>query len=74
MHHAKVFTLADRYGVKRLAEVSQKKLYDEFRDLRTNGGDFINVVELVRYTFEDLVPDQLRDMVVEFSTCVVERL
>ncbi|RKL28155.1 hypothetical protein BFJ72_g12615 [Fusarium proliferatum] len=74
VHHAKVFTLADRYGVKRLAEVSQRKLYDELTDLRTKGRDYTNIVELVRYTFEDLVPDQLRDMVVEFSACVVEKL
>ncbi|KAF5721158.1 BTB POZ fold [Fusarium globosum] len=74
VHHAQVFTLADRYGVKRLAEVSQRKLYDELTDLRTKGRDYTNIVELVRYTFEDLVPDQLRDMVVEFSACVVEKL
>ncbi|KAF5622643.1 btb poz fold [Fusarium sp. NRRL 25303] len=74
VHHAKVFTLADRYGVKRLAEVSQRKLYDELTDLRTKGRDYTNIVELVRYTFEDLVPDQLRDMVVEFSAYVVEKL
>ncbi|KAH7459197.1 hypothetical protein FOMA001_g20176 [Fusarium oxysporum f. sp. matthiolae] len=74
MHHAKVFTLADRYGIKRLADISQGKLYKELTDLLSKGGEYANVVELVRYTVEDLVPDQLKDMVVDFSGCVVEKL
>ncbi|VTT78842.1 unnamed protein product [Fusarium fujikuroi] len=74
VHHAKVFTLADRYGVKRLAELSQRKLVNDLNDLVTKGKDYTNMVELVRYTFEDLVPDQLRDMVIDFSGCVIEKL
>ncbi|CVL07279.1 uncharacterized protein FMAN_15368 [Fusarium mangiferae] len=74
VHHAKVFTLADRYGIERLSEVSQRKLYDELTDLRIKGVDHKSTVELVRYTFEDLVPEQLRYMVVEFSACEVEKL
>ncbi|KAK2122049.1 hypothetical protein NOF04DRAFT_1336553 [Fusarium oxysporum II5] len=74
VHHAKVFTLADRYGVKRLAEISRGKLYHDLIDLERKGMDSKNVVELVRYAFEELVPDQLRDLVVDFSACVVERI
>ncbi|KAF5259063.1 hypothetical protein FOXYS1_10337 [Fusarium oxysporum] len=74
VHHAKVFTLADDYEFKRLAEISRGKLYDDLIDLERKGGDFENVVELVRYTFEEPVPDQLTNMVIDFSACVVERL
>ncbi|KAF4494405.1 btb poz fold [Fusarium agapanthi] len=74
VHHAKVFTLADRYGVKRLAEISRGKLYDALTDLHRKGMDYNNMEELVRYTSEELVPDQLRYMVVDFSACVVENL
>ncbi|RBR15759.1 hypothetical protein FVER53590_25937 [Fusarium verticillioides] len=74
VHHAKVFTLADRYGVKRLAEISCGELYDGLIDLYKKGGDYNNMVELVRYTSEELVPDQLKNMVVDFSACVAENL
>ncbi|KAF5608658.1 btb poz fold [Fusarium pseudoanthophilum] len=74
VHHAKVFTLADRYGVKRLTEISRGKLYDGLTDLYKKGGDYNNMEELVRYISEELVPDQLKNMVVAFSACVVENL
>ncbi|ENH66296.1 hypothetical protein FOC1_g10001938 [Fusarium oxysporum f. sp. cubense race 1] len=74
VHHARVFTLANRYGVKRLAEVSHGKLHHDLVDLERQDMDSKNVVELVRYAFEELVPDQLRDLVVHFSACVVERI
>lgn len=74
VHHAKVFTLADRYGVKRLTEISCGKLYDGLTDLYRKRGDYNNMEELVRYTSEELVPDQLKNMVIDFSACVVENL
>jgi hypothetical protein len=33
-----------------------------------------DMVELVCYAFEELVPDRLRDIVVYYITCVVEYL
>ncbi|KAH7207871.1 uncharacterized protein BKA55DRAFT_529836 [Fusarium redolens] len=74
MHHAKVYTLADRYAITRLTGLSRLNLHQELIDLAGKGEDYNNVVELVRYTFEELVPDQLRDLVVHFSACVVEHL
>ncbi|KAG8664907.1 uncharacterized protein FPOAC1_012884 [Fusarium poae] len=74
VHHAKVYTLADRYAITRLTDLSRLKLHQELIDLTRKGDDYNNVVELVRYTFEELVPDQLRDMAVHFSACVVEHL
>ncbi|KAF5978835.1 btb poz fold [Fusarium coicis] len=74
VHHAKVFMLADRYGVKRLTEISCGKLYDRLIDLYKKGGDYNNMEELVRFTSEELVPDRLKNMVIDFSACVVENL
>ncbi|KAF5539775.1 btb poz fold [Fusarium napiforme] len=74
VHHAKVFTLADRYGVNRLTDISRGKLYDGLTDLYKKGGNYDNMEELVRYTSEELVPDQLKNMVVAFSACVAENL
>jgi hypothetical protein len=74
MHHAKVYTLADRYAITRLTDLSRLNLHQELIDLARKGENYNNVVELVRYTFEELVPDQLRDLVVHFSACVVEHL
>ncbi|RGP81429.1 btb poz fold [Fusarium longipes] len=74
VHHAKVYTLADRYAITRLTDLSRLNLYQELKDLARNGHGYNNVVELVRYTFEELVPDELRNMVVHFSACVVEHL
>ncbi|KAF4339553.1 BTB POZ fold [Fusarium beomiforme] len=74
LHHAKVYTFADRYAVTRLTDISRLKLHEALIDLVKKDGDYRNVVELVRYAFEELVPDQLRDMIVQYSACVVERL
>ncbi|KAK2666953.1 SKP1/BTB/POZ domain superfamily [Fusarium oxysporum f. sp. vasinfectum] len=74
VHHAKVYTLADRYAVTRLMEISRTKLHQSLADLPTSEEANSDVVELVRYAFEELVPDQLRDLVVHYIACVVEHL
>ncbi|KAL5611111.1 hypothetical protein FOBRF1_007228 [Fusarium oxysporum] len=74
VHHAKVYTLADRYAVTRLTDLSRTKLHQSLIALAYKGEAYYDVVELVRYTFEELVPDRLRDSVVHYSACVVEHL
>ncbi|EXL64399.1 hypothetical protein FOPG_19336 [Fusarium oxysporum f. sp. conglutinans race 2 54008] len=74
VHHAKVYTLADRYAVTRLIEISRTKLHQSLADLPTSEEANNDVVELVRYAFEELVLDQLRDLVVHYIACVVEHL
>ncbi|KAF9779400.1 hypothetical protein IL306_001772 [Fusarium sp. DS 682] len=74
VHHAKVYTLADRYAITRLTGLSRTKLHQGLIQLAGQGKAYNEVVELVRYTFEELVPDQLRDLVVHYSACVVEHL
>ncbi|KAM0307990.1 hypothetical protein ACHAPM_000725 [Fusarium culmorum] len=74
VHHAKVYTLADRYAVGRLMEISRKKLHRSLTDHPVSKEANGDVVELVRYAFEELVPDRLRDLVVHYIACVVEHL
>ncbi|RGP62434.1 btb/poz fold protein [Fusarium sporotrichioides] len=74
VHHAKVYTLADRYAVTRLMTISHKKLDRSLTDHHISKEANSDVVELVRYTFEELVPDRLRDLVVHYIACVVEHL
>ncbi|PHH81426.1 hypothetical protein CDD82_816 [Ophiocordyceps australis] len=73
VHHAKVYTLADRYAITRLMEVSFNRLHQSLMDYYTRGGEDM-VVELVRFACENLVPDDLRDLVVHYVTCTVEHL
>ncbi|KAH7169744.1 uncharacterized protein B0J16DRAFT_419312 [Fusarium flagelliforme] len=74
VHHAKVYTLADRYAVTRLIEISCTKLHQSLTVLPISKEANNDVVELVRYAFEELVPDRLRDIVVHYITCVVEHM
>ncbi|KAF4944152.1 hypothetical protein FSARC_14746 [Fusarium sarcochroum] len=74
VHHAKVYTLADRYAVTRLMEISHTKLHQSLTVLPISKEASSDVVELVRYAFEELVPDRLRDLVVHYIACVVEHL
>ncbi|KAI1066688.1 hypothetical protein LB507_011635 [Fusarium sp. FIESC RH6] len=74
VHHAKVYTLADRYAVTRLMEISHTKLHQSLTVLPISKEASSDVIELVRYAFEELVPDRLRDLVVHYIACVVEHL
>ncbi|KAH7199100.1 uncharacterized protein B0J16DRAFT_393237, partial [Fusarium flagelliforme] len=68
------YTLADRYAVTRLIEISRTKLHQSLTDLPISKEANSDAVELVRYAFEELVPDRLRDLVVHYIACVVEHL
>ncbi|SCO92431.1 uncharacterized protein FRV6_16559 [Fusarium oxysporum] len=74
VHHAKVYTLADRYAISRLTDLCRLNLHRGLIAFAKKGEGYNIVVELVRYTFEKLVPDPLRDLVVHFSAWVVEHL
>ncbi|KAG6989069.1 hypothetical protein Forpi1262_v018700 [Fusarium oxysporum f. sp. raphani] len=74
VHHARVYTLADRYWVTRLMQISHEKIHGSLVNLRLDEEASGDVVELVRFAFEELVPDQLRNLVVHYAACVVEHL
>jgi hypothetical protein len=74
VHHAKVYTLADRYAVTRLMKASRIKLHRSLTGLPISEEANHDVVELVCYAFEELVPDELRDLVVHYVACFVENL
>ncbi|KAF4963042.1 hypothetical protein FSARC_8915 [Fusarium sarcochroum] len=75
VHHARVFILADRYGVKRLMGISLSKLHDELAtEVVLSEKDMERVVELIRFTFEKPVPEKLRELVIRYTVCVVEEL
>ncbi|KAM0373558.1 hypothetical protein ACHAPY_009221 [Fusarium culmorum] len=74
VHHAKVYTLADRYAVGTLMEISHNRLHLSLTDHPVSKEANGDVVELVRYAFEELVPDRLRDLVVHYIAYVVEHL
>ncbi|KND89567.1 hypothetical protein TOPH_05669 [Tolypocladium ophioglossoides CBS 100239] len=74
LSHARLYVFADCYGISQLAQLSFLKLRGtlvafELFDERT--GD---VVELLRYCYMDPVPEKLRELVVHFVACHVEKL
>ncbi|PHH58776.1 hypothetical protein CDD81_4588 [Ophiocordyceps australis] len=74
VHHAKVYTFADRYAIMSLMKFSCNKLHQTLVHLELHEENCKDVVELVRFVSEEPVPDQLRDLVAHYATCVVEHL
>ncbi|KAM0541904.1 hypothetical protein ACHAPJ_013050 [Fusarium lateritium] len=75
VHHARVFVLADRYGIERLMALSLGKLSYELGDMDylTESGIKI-ILELIRFAFYRPVPEELRKLVICYAGCVVEQL
>ncbi|KAJ4251523.1 hypothetical protein NW762_011510 [Fusarium torreyae] len=74
VHHARVFVLADRYGIERLMDLSLGKLHDELRVVDLTEKNTKSVLELLRYAFYNPVSEALRKMVTCYAVCVVEQL
>jgi hypothetical protein len=74
LSHAKLYVFADIYGIKRLAMLSLYRLQQALVVFELFDNRLEDVVELVRYCFEDTVPDELRLLVTLYVACNVEKL
>ena len=72
--HAKVYVFADYHGIDKLTTISYNNLHRSLIDLNLQAKTLAGVIALFQYSYETLVPDDLRDLIVLFAACEVERL
>lgn len=71
--HAKVCAFADCYGILPLTKVSYNHVHQSLVDMK-HASALTEFVALARFCYESLVPDDLKNLVVAFSACEIERL
>ncbi|KAJ3453996.1 hypothetical protein MRS44_018628 [Fusarium solani] len=74
LHHARVYVLGDRYGIIRMMDISFQKLHEALVNLEINEDSVSEILTLLRFGFEELVPEKLRQLLVHYATRVVEHL
>lgn len=76
VHHAKVYILADRYGIIQLMNISFEKLLQALVGCGVSQMKLNGVVTLLRFCFIDTedVPQRLQQMVAHYAACKVEKL
>ena len=72
--HTKVYLLADCYMISNLASLSIHRLHQCLCVYDVREGTLEDVVELLRFTFEEETPDLLRQLVSLFTACHFEKL
>lgn len=72
--HAKVYVFADCYGIVPLMTLSFNKLHGSLVNLNLHAESLAGFVALMQYCYETPVPDDLKNIVLLFAACEVERL
>lgn len=74
LSHARLYVFAECYGVTGLMELSLNELHGALVAFTLYEERVNDVVELVRYCYDNLVPDALREMITLYSVCKIEKL
>ncbi|SPQ27194.1 85d318cb-82bd-4448-9ce0-4fa806733f74 [Thermothielavioides terrestris] len=74
LHHARVYVFADYYGISRLTEMALYNLGQALAAFDLRDDNVEEVVELVRFCYEESRPDQLRSLVLLYAACKAEKL
>ncbi|KAK0757120.1 hypothetical protein N5P37_010649 [Trichoderma harzianum] len=73
LSHALLYTLADKYDIPELSQLSIHKLYVTLKEFTIYEDRIGDIVGLVKYSFKNTIPgDKLRALMVEYCTCIVE--
>ncbi|KEZ44978.1 hypothetical protein SAPIO_CDS2363 [Scedosporium apiospermum] len=72
--HTKVYLLADCYMISNLASLSIHRLHQCLCVYDVREDTLEDIVELLRFTFEEETPDLLRQLVSLFTACYIEKL
>lgn len=72
--HARVYVLADCYGISQLMEISYNKLHQAMCQFVLQTESLVDVIALIHYCYEELVPERLKKLVVMYTACKVETL
>lgn len=79
LSYARVYVLADYYGIDRLMSLSLRHMHSTLTSMIPNAERTPGFAELARYTFQNTVdkcgkPDQLRHMLCLYAACRLEDL
>lgn len=73
LSHARLYTLADKYGIKELCQLSLHRLYVTLKEFKPYPSRIGDIVGLTKYSFENTVKgDKLRTLLVDYCACIVE--
>ncbi|KAK3942607.1 hypothetical protein QBC46DRAFT_308858 [Diplogelasinospora grovesii] len=74
LSHARLYVFAQCYGVSGLETLALYRLQQSLATFELRDERVGDIVELLRYCYEDAVPDQLRSLVVLYVACNVKKL
>ncbi|KAG5923118.1 hypothetical protein E4U61_004229 [Claviceps capensis] len=74
LSHARLYVLADCYGITPLMKLSLSTLYSVLTEFREWDDVADILVKLLRYCFENDTPTELREFVVRYAVCHIEVL
>lgn len=74
LSHSRLYVFAECYGIPGLIKLSLHKLHRTLVSFSLHEERLDDIVELLRYCYADAVPDQLRELVVPYAACNVEKL
>lgn len=74
LSHARLYVFAECYGIAGLMELSLNELHGALVAFTLYEERINDVVVLVRYCYDNLVPDALREMITLYAVCKIEKL
>ncbi|PTB43549.1 hypothetical protein M441DRAFT_78540 [Trichoderma asperellum CBS 433.97] len=72
--HARVYVFAECYGIAGLMDLSLNELHGTLVRFTLYKERINDVVALIRYCYENLVPEPLREVVALYTACKLEKL
>jgi len=74
LSHARLYVFADCYGIPRLADMSMHHLSQELLKLNVTPEVATNIIELLRYAYEEPSPESLRNHLALYAACKASEL
>jgi hypothetical protein len=74
MRHAKLYVLADYYGIFDLVDLSLENLGKALIPFEPNSNGVGDIVALLKYCYETPAPKELKSFVVLYAACKAETL
>jgi hypothetical protein len=74
LSHARLYVFAECYGITGLMELSLNELHSTLVTFTLHDERVNDIVALVSYCYENLVPESLREIVALYAACKVEKL
>lgn len=73
LSHARLYTLADKYDIPELRNLSIHKLYVSLKEFALYADRMGDIIGLVKYSFNNTIAnDKLRTLLVKYCACIVE--